>query len=363
VRGTKIRAVKIAALAGAIGLVAAGATLMLPQVRNRAAPAPGHAGARISFDHDAFNAGEAKGPSPMIVKHRFEFQNIGDADVVISGSRSSCGCAVAALPKTPVEPGDRSYIDVELTLGEMGTRASDVFVLSNAASSPHRLVISATFVPERAFVLEPAQLDWSAFPGEPITCTLTVHAFSLSPAAVKVKEIRSRSHYVTATLISSTVSAQKTMLGYYRSELKLSVQPLVDTLGDYEDKLSIELLTSSDDTLEVPVRLSIVPKVQCSPRRILLVFTSGDVVDSVQRTVQLKHADHVRLDCVEIRNPFHAWLDVAAQPGEGSFVFRPTKLPPSVRISGNVELVLVGTTDKQKHIVSIPVSARVIQSP
>ena len=70
-----------------------------------------NAQAKIEFKNDVIDYGEiAKGSDGI---RTFEFTNVGDAPLVISNVKSSCGCTVPSKPDGPVAPGESSAIQVK----------------------------------------------------------------------------------------------------------------------------------------------------------------------------------------------------------------------------------------------------------
>ncbi len=70
-----------------------------------------NAQAKIEFKTDVIDYGEiAKGSDGV---RTFEFTNTGDAPLIISNVKSSCGCTVPSKPDGPIAPGESSVIDVK----------------------------------------------------------------------------------------------------------------------------------------------------------------------------------------------------------------------------------------------------------
>ena len=70
-----------------------------------------NAQAKIEFKTDIIDYGEiAKGSDGLRV---FEFTNTGDAPLIVSNVKSSCGCTVPSKPKGPIAPGESSTIEVK----------------------------------------------------------------------------------------------------------------------------------------------------------------------------------------------------------------------------------------------------------
>jgi hypothetical protein len=86
--------------------------------------------AKIEFKTETVDYGEiAKGSDGVRV---FEFTNTGDAPLIISDVKSSCGCTVPEKPKDPVAPGASSAIKVKYDTNRGGKIRKSVTVYSNA---------------------------------------------------------------------------------------------------------------------------------------------------------------------------------------------------------------------------------------
>ncbi|MGK4568888.1 DUF1573 domain-containing protein [Flavobacterium sp. 3HN19-14] len=63
----------------------------------------------------------------------FEFKNTGDAPLIISNVKSTCGCTVPSKPDAPIEPGKTGKIDVKYNMNP-GTIRKTITVESNAVN-------------------------------------------------------------------------------------------------------------------------------------------------------------------------------------------------------------------------------------
>lgn len=63
----------------------------------------------------------------------FEFTNTGDAPLIISDVKSTCGCTVPTKPKEPIMPGKTGTIDVKYNM-HAGKISKTITVESNAVN-------------------------------------------------------------------------------------------------------------------------------------------------------------------------------------------------------------------------------------
>jgi len=92
-------------------------------------------GPAIQFEettHDFGIVDEKGGP----VTCDFVFENTGDAPLIISNVRASCGCTTPEWTKTPIEPGEKGSITVAYNpLGRPGAFSKVATVTSNVVGS------------------------------------------------------------------------------------------------------------------------------------------------------------------------------------------------------------------------------------
>jgi hypothetical protein len=102
-------------------------------------------GAAISFNEKEFEFPEMEqGES---VSHSFYFVNSGDAPLVLTEVKGSCGCTGVEYPKDPILPGEKGKIDAEVSTATKSighTFKVKVYVSSNAKKSKETLALKGT---------------------------------------------------------------------------------------------------------------------------------------------------------------------------------------------------------------------------
>jgi hypothetical protein len=77
------------------------------------------------------------------VSYSFKFTNSGNAPLIISSAKGSCGCTVPNWPKDPIAPGESGTIDVTFnSSGRSGKQNKAVTLTAN--TNPSRKVINIT---------------------------------------------------------------------------------------------------------------------------------------------------------------------------------------------------------------------------
>lgn len=108
--------------------------------------------AKITFKTDTVDYGTVvKGSDGLRV---FEFTNTGDAPLIITDVKSSCGCTVPKKPDGPIAPGASSSIEVKYDTNRVGPIRKTITVTSNASEPMVALKIKGEVKNDTGSVLE-----------------------------------------------------------------------------------------------------------------------------------------------------------------------------------------------------------------
>nr|WP_294777679.1 DUF1573 domain-containing protein [uncultured Flavobacterium sp.] len=103
----------------------------------------------MTFQEEEHDFGTIKqGDKPSC---EFEFKNTGEADLIITSARGSCGCTVPDYPKTPIKAGESGKIKVSFdSKGKSGETSKTVTILSNTKEGSKILKIKTKIeVPQK----------------------------------------------------------------------------------------------------------------------------------------------------------------------------------------------------------------------
>ena len=85
----------------------------------------------------------------------FEFTNTGNAPLVISNVKSTCGCTVPKKPKDPIMPGETGEIEVKYDTKRVNPIRKNITVFSNAETPTVALKIKGLVIdPDKTSVLD-----------------------------------------------------------------------------------------------------------------------------------------------------------------------------------------------------------------
>lgn len=95
-------------------------------------------GPEISFEKDVHDFGKIKQYGNATTE--FVFTNTGNAPLIISNAKGSCGCTVPTWPREPIAPGATAVIKVKYDSKRVGPINKSVTITSNATNSPTKVI-------------------------------------------------------------------------------------------------------------------------------------------------------------------------------------------------------------------------------
>lgn len=88
-----------------------------------------------SFDFGTITAGD-------VVEHKFAFENTGDAPIMISDTKVSCGCTTPSYTKKPIAPGETGEILVKFnSKNKKGVQNKNVRIKANVPGGEYVISI------------------------------------------------------------------------------------------------------------------------------------------------------------------------------------------------------------------------------
>ena len=93
-----------------------------------------------SFDFGEIQQGES-------VTHEFIIKNSGDAELIITAAKGSCGCTVPEWPKSPISEGEEAVIKVTFnSAGKSGKQNKTVTLVSNSIPNTKVITINGNVI-------------------------------------------------------------------------------------------------------------------------------------------------------------------------------------------------------------------------
>jgi hypothetical protein len=102
----------------------------------------------MTFDKTEHDFGRI--PQGTNVEHLFTFTNTGDAPLIISDAKGSCGCTVPSFTKEPIQPGQKGELLVHFNGTGSNQRNVTVNITTNTQRVTERVTIKAFVEPKEA---------------------------------------------------------------------------------------------------------------------------------------------------------------------------------------------------------------------
>ena len=93
----------------------------------------------FKFEKETHDFGSIPHNKPA--SYNFKFSNTGDAPIIISEVKPSCGCSVAEFTKTPVKPGEAGTVSVTYNAAAKGPFTKQFTIKSNTKTPIKTLTI------------------------------------------------------------------------------------------------------------------------------------------------------------------------------------------------------------------------------
>jgi len=90
-----------------------------------------------TIDYGTLTKGTRNDPEASKV---FKFKNTGDAPLLITSARGSCGCTVPSYPKEPIAPGETGEVKVTYDIARVGSFVKSVTLTTNAIKAEEKTI-------------------------------------------------------------------------------------------------------------------------------------------------------------------------------------------------------------------------------
>ncbi len=105
-------------------------------------------GPAITFEEKEFNFDDIYQGDK--VEHVFNFENTGDAPLIITNVQTTCGCTATNWEREPILPGTKSSITVSFnSAGKMGRQNKIITIISNSVAPLNQIKITTNVLPPK----------------------------------------------------------------------------------------------------------------------------------------------------------------------------------------------------------------------
>ena len=212
---------------------------------------------KLVCDKPTYNFGEMV--NIKTVKHTFILRNEGDAPLVISNVRASCGCTTANISNKTIAPGEEVTLDAQLALqGYKGDVKKNITVMSNDPERPQLILyLEGTAIED--IKIEPNNVSFG-YIAEKATATKTVDITAAKNSPLQITKIEADSNYYDTKL--ETIEDKKAY------QLKITLKPQ-SSAKKISDKIYVFTDNSAYEKIEIIVSANIFRLLRTTPDAII----------------------------------------------------------------------------------------------
>ena len=248
-------------------------------------------GPRVFCGETSFDFGE-KSSDESVIEHNFLIQNTGTADLEINKVQTTCGCTLAELEKSILQPGESTILKAKLTLaGRDGEIQKPIFIESNDPENPNfHLVMKGRI--------------GAVFHIMPGTIVLTRNSEDAPAFATAiVKSARNE----LFEILSARTESEKIKVEWNKSltensyEIKAILHENVESLQNI-DRIILEINHPKNKNLEIPIIILTHKPIIAIPKKITV---NANRLDSASKAIMIKSTtdEKLRINKVETPNP------------------------------------------------------------
>jgi len=274
----------------------------------------------------------------------------------------SCGCATVNTDEIgrAYGPEAKGRIQVELTLGSPGVTKGDVFVISNAPSSPDRLSITGVFRPKTHVEVVPRILRFQGLElGQAFTRTVTVEVLASSNADIRVAGVEATGGMLEASVSGIDSAEGASLLDYHNTTIEVEARVRCDEAGPFRGEIVMQLDPPVVSEVRIPFEGEISGKLECVPDAAVMVFSDAQQTGSPVRVLKVESRGLKSPFLRRLDNPLSEWLDVDVQvPPDGEapqVTITGRYAPVDARMQGTITLILGLPTGPDRRL-EIPVT-------
>ena len=300
---------------------------------------------QITFDKLVYDFGVVEPEDRP--QHRFTFKNTGQADLVISEVKPSCGCTAALLSAETIKPGGRGEIEVSLNpQGRRGKQKLTVSVHSNAKD--HSIVdltlqgkIKATVAvsPERVFFGSINNQE---------THEKRVRILDSGDGKFRILRVETTSPFLTTEVLPLQSD------GLITYAVKVRLQPGAP-LGKFQEKLILYSNDAHRPRVDVPIEGNVLGPITVYPEHLFFGFVN--LGEGNQQEILLTKAGQATLQVLEVGHQSQFVSSEIVPIEIGRKVQVQVELSPNTPSGPFRDMLEIYTNNIEQPVIQVPLHA------
>ena len=302
---------------------------------------------KISFDDRIYDFGVVEPEDKP--QHYFTFKNTGQADLVISKVKSSCGCTAALLSEERIPPGELGRIEIKFDpRGRRGKQQKTVSVHSNAENES---VIQLTIqgVVKASVEVVPEQIFFSSVNNQEVY-EKRIRVLGAGDGKLEITHVETSSPFLSGEISPPQPGEVITY------EVKILLHPGAP-VGKLEETLTIHTNNEARPHLNVSIEGNVLGPISVYPEQLFLGFINAGEV--IQRDILLTKMGRADMKVLEVnhQSPF---ISTKVVPVENGWKVRiRVKLSANVPIGAFRDILEIRTNNREQSAIRVSLHALV----
>lgn len=249
--------------------------------------------ARIAVDIAEFDFGKVT--EGELVQHEFVVRNDGQAPLEIKRVAPACGCTVAEIPMSTIQPGASANLLVSFdTKGFFGEKVKPVLIYTNDPANPS-FEVSLKGEVERDVRIEPPRLYFGVV-SKGKSSSKYIDVETDPDSGINVMEVLSRSELIQ--IQEETVGSEAG-----RKRYRVSISPELP-VGVFRNRLLVKTSSERNPAISVPVFARVEGDLMLAPLDVSFGLIAAPLQEPVRKTAILKNkgARAVKIVSIESDN-------------------------------------------------------------
>ena len=280
-------------------------------------------------------------------QYHFTFRNTGQADLVISKVKPSCGCTAVLLSAKTIKPGGHGEIEVSLNpQGRRGKQELTVAVHSNAKDQPIvNLTLRAKI--KATVAVSPERIFFGSVNDQEIH-EKRIQVLDSGDERFRILRVETTSSFLTAEALPRDSD------GLITYEVKVLLQSGAP-VGGFKETLVIHSNDAHRPRLDVLIEGNVLGPIAVSPEHLFFGFVS--VGEEAQREILLTKAGEATLQILEVGHQSQ-FVSVKIVPIDiGRKVQVHVQLSPNTPSGPFRDMLEIYTSSANQPVIQVPLHA------
>ena len=300
---------------------------------------------QITFDELVYDFGVVEPEDRP--QHRFTFRNTGQADLVISEIKPSCGCTAALLSAETIKPG--GYGKIEVSLNPQGRRGKQQLTVSVHSNAKDQSVVDLTLQGKikATVAVSPERLFFGSINNQE-THEKRIRILDPGDGKLRILSVETTSPFLTAEVLPLNSDELIT------DEVKVLLHSGAP-VGQFKEILTIHSNDKHRPRLDIPIEGNVLGPITVSPAHLFFGFVT--LGEGGQREILLTKAGEATLQVLEVGHQSQFVSSEIVSIEIGRKVQVQVELSPHTPSGPFRDMLEIYTNNIEQPVIQVPLHA------